>query len=65
MPTHARESMRVFEYAERGLTAKARHPNRRMLMMRGFSLISISYDEALAFGGPLVRLRMSTACDTA
>eukprot|EP00965_Chrysotila_dentata_P188738 6172921-Pleurochrysis_carterae.AAC.1 len=35
MPTQARGSMRVLEYAERGLTAKARHPNGRMLMMRG------------------------------
>eukprot|EP00965_Chrysotila_dentata_P143221 4732310-Pleurochrysis_carterae.AAC.4 len=37
MPTHARESMRALEYAERGLTAKARQPNGRMLMMRGLS----------------------------
>eukprot|EP00965_Chrysotila_dentata_P074400 2457347-Pleurochrysis_carterae.AAC.1 len=37
MPTQARGSMRALEYAERGLTAKARHPSRRMLMMRGFS----------------------------
>eukprot|EP00965_Chrysotila_dentata_P134496 4448633-Pleurochrysis_carterae.AAC.2 len=65
MPTHARESMRVLEHAERGLTAKARHPNGRMLMMRGFSPVSISYDEALAFGDPLVLLRMCTACVTA
>ena len=34
-------------------------------MMRGFSPVSISNDDALVLGGPLVRLSMSTACVTA
>eukprot|EP00965_Chrysotila_dentata_P005539 182836-Pleurochrysis_carterae.AAC.2 len=36
-----------------------------MLMIRDFSLVRSSYDGALVFGGPLVRLSMSTACVTA
>eukprot|EP00965_Chrysotila_dentata_P156588 5174237-Pleurochrysis_carterae.AAC.6 len=61
MPTHARGSMRVLEYAGRGLTANARQPKGIMLMTRGFSPQRSSYDEALVPGGPEVRLRMSTA----
>eukprot|EP00965_Chrysotila_dentata_P109021 3601522-Pleurochrysis_carterae.AAC.1 len=61
MPTHARGSMRVFEYAGRGLTANALHPKGIILMIRGFSPQRSSYDEALESGGPEVRLSMSTA----
>eukprot|EP00965_Chrysotila_dentata_P008950 291118-Pleurochrysis_carterae.AAC.1 len=65
MPTQARDSMRVLEYAERGFTASARQPKGRMLMTRGFSPVRSLNDEALVLGGPLVRLSMSTACVTA
>eukprot|EP00965_Chrysotila_dentata_P004759 155401-Pleurochrysis_carterae.AAC.2 len=57
--------MRDFEYDGRGLTANARQPNGRMLMMRGFSPTSISYDEALVLGGPVVRFSISTAWSAA
>eukprot|EP00965_Chrysotila_dentata_P002345 76584-Pleurochrysis_carterae.AAC.1 len=57
--------MRDFEYDDRGLTANARQPNGRMLIMRGFSSTSISYDEAFVLGGPVVRFSISTALSAA
>eukprot|EP00965_Chrysotila_dentata_P189419 6173309-Pleurochrysis_carterae.AAC.1 len=57
--------MRDFEYDGRGLTANARQPNGRILMIRGFSPASISYEEAFVLGGPVVRFSMSTAWSAA
>eukprot|EP00965_Chrysotila_dentata_P260642 6213984-Pleurochrysis_carterae.AAC.3 len=54
MPTQALDSIRHFEYDGRGFTANARQPNGRILMMRGFSPASISYEEAFVLGGPVV-----------
>eukprot|EP00965_Chrysotila_dentata_P216654 6189503-Pleurochrysis_carterae.AAC.2 len=65
IPTHARASIVVLEYATRGFTAYARQPKGSMLMMRGLIPVSSSYDDASVLGGPLVRLRMSTALVTA
>eukprot|EP00965_Chrysotila_dentata_P106249 3508556-Pleurochrysis_carterae.AAC.1 len=42
MPTQARGSMRVLEYATRGLTANVRHPKGSMGMMRGFVPVKAS-----------------------
>eukprot|EP00965_Chrysotila_dentata_P255272 6212164-Pleurochrysis_carterae.AAC.2 len=63
IPTQARVSMRALEYTGRVFTANARHPKGRMLMIRGFSPTSNSNEGALVFGGPVVRLSMSTACN--
>eukprot|EP00965_Chrysotila_dentata_P125185 4138315-Pleurochrysis_carterae.AAC.3 len=56
MPTHALGSMRVFEYALRGFTAKARQPNGKMGMMRGFTLwpsVAVQYVYGMSHGvGP-------------
>eukprot|EP00965_Chrysotila_dentata_P008529 277566-Pleurochrysis_carterae.AAC.1 len=57
--------MRALEKAGRGLTAKARQSNGRMLMILGFSPTSNSYDDAFVLGGPVVRFKMSTACNAA
>eukprot|EP00965_Chrysotila_dentata_P065690 2176802-Pleurochrysis_carterae.AAC.1 len=57
--------MRALEKAGRGLTAKARQPNGSMLMLRGFSPTSNSYDDAFVLGGPVVQFKMSTACSAA
>eukprot|EP00965_Chrysotila_dentata_P159295 5262354-Pleurochrysis_carterae.AAC.1 len=65
MPTQARVSMRALEYAGPGLTAKARQPKGRILIIRGFSPTSNSNEDALVFGGPAVRLSISAACNAA
>eukprot|EP00965_Chrysotila_dentata_P010938 356076-Pleurochrysis_carterae.AAC.1 len=65
IPTHARASIVVLEYATRGFTAYARQPNGSTLMMRGLIPVSSSYEDARMLGGPLVRFRISTACVTA
>eukprot|EP00965_Chrysotila_dentata_P066449 2199909-Pleurochrysis_carterae.AAC.2 len=44
-PTQARGSMRVFEYAWRGLTANARQPKGSIGMIRGLSPVSDSKDK--------------------
>eukprot|EP00966_Prymnesium_polylepis_P182861 4237039-Prymnesium_polylepis.1 len=64
MPTQARGSIAVFEYCERGLTAKARHPKGIMFMTFGRWPVSISYDVTDG-SGPDVRLSTSTAISTA
>eukprot|EP00965_Chrysotila_dentata_P257371 6212866-Pleurochrysis_carterae.AAC.4 len=61
-PTHARESMRVLNTADFGLTAKALHPNGMMRKIEGFSPVTISNDVWVLLGGVDVRLSMSTAC---
>eukprot|EP00965_Chrysotila_dentata_P155060 5123613-Pleurochrysis_carterae.AAC.1 len=65
MPTQARDSMRVLETVERGLTAYARHPNGMMPMMEGFSPDASSYEVTRLPGGHDVLFSMSTACATA
>ena len=60
--------MVVLANCERGLTAKARHPNGMMDMMRGFTPVSISYEEGPscpASVGPVVLFSTSTALATA
>eukprot|EP00965_Chrysotila_dentata_P017421 578858-Pleurochrysis_carterae.AAC.1 len=46
-PTQALGSILVFENATLGFTAKARHPNGKMLITRGFSPVRSSNDDAL------------------
>eukprot|EP00965_Chrysotila_dentata_P218193 6190450-Pleurochrysis_carterae.AAC.3 len=66
MPTHALGSMRVFEYASRGFTAKARQPEGRMGMIRGFNTpVKHSQEDIGLCGGPVVRFSTSTECATA
>eukprot|EP00965_Chrysotila_dentata_P248648 6208454-Pleurochrysis_carterae.AAC.2 len=54
IPTQTLGSIPAFKKATLGFTAKARHPNGSMLIMRSFSPVSSSNDNALVLGGPLV-----------
>ena len=67
IPAHARESIDVFEYWSRGLTAYTRQPKGIIDMIRGLAPMRSSKLVALSGWsvGPDVRLMMSIECCTA
>ena len=65
IPFQALVSIRVLLISPCGLTVKVLHPNGMMPRILGLIPVSISYDVIEDDpGGPVVRLRQSTACST-
>ena len=65
MPLQALDGMTVLASSTGGLMAYTLQPNGMIDMTFGTMPVAISYDDFLEPGGPITRLRMSTACSAA